>query len=90
MFTDERTAALTQSLIDLQRQAVAIQQAIDEGTQRWAGENPRKALITTLKAMLYDAGKMQDINGADKWSEEKRQFAIDRLMDVSHPNHRGR
>lgn len=66
---------LIQSLIDLERQCYDCKRMILEGTQRFAGSTPKEVAMTTAKAMLHDVVAYENINGADAWSEEKRQFA---------------
>lgn len=81
-----RIDGLVDSLIALQQQAEKLQTIIGEGTQRWAGQRPKDALRDTAKAMLNDAGTLQDLQGADEWSEKYKQAALAILRDMNDPS----
>lgn len=78
-----RIDGLVDSLIELERQAETLQDAIASGTKRWGGETPKSALINTAKAMILDAGKLQDLQGADAWNEEKKQVGFRILRELT-------
>jgi hypothetical protein len=77
--TSMRKLNLIDSIVNLRRQINDINAAIDSGTKKWAGQSPRLARETSAKAMLYDIAKLQDIQGADEWSESHRRFALEAL-----------
>jgi hypothetical protein len=76
---------LTQSLIDLERQAEKLSAMVDEGTQRWAGATPKSGLQLTGKAMLADLVKFGDRYGCNEWTEKKRQTALDAIAKSTTP-----
>lgn len=78
-----RISALEDSLIALEYQAKKLQQAIAEGTKRWAGMTPKESLRDTAKAIILDAGTLQDMCGADEWSEAKKQFGYSILREIN-------
>ena len=67
---------LEDSLILLDQQAKRLEEAYANGERRWAHGSIKDSLVSTGKAMILDAGKLQDLEGANDWNEGKKQRGL--------------
>lgn len=67
---------LMESVIALSRQIVELQTMVDQGVRRYSGSTPLAVLYLTAKALLWDVKELEDLRGADEWSDAKRQQAL--------------
>lgn len=68
--------ALVESLVALERQAKNLEQLRKEGARNFAGLSVKEALALTAKALILDSGKLQDMEGATEWNEQKKQLGL--------------
>ena len=79
-----RVQAIEDSLILLDQQAKRLEDAYANGERRWAHGSIKDSLINTGKAMVLDAGKLQDLEGANEWNEAKKQRGLQIVRGNEH------
>ncbi len=72
---------LEDSLIALQQQAKKLIVAYEAGERKWSHGSIAGSIVDTGKAMILDAGSLQDLDGANEWNEKMLQFGRELVKD---------